>query len=82
MYWNVGLRIKNKTFYNEFFLNLRLTDNETKTKLTIFADHVGMTIDPSGIVAGNENMTISDMQGIRLSPRQSPVYQTRVRIFY
>jgi len=47
-----------------------LTENETKTIMNIFADHTGVIIDPFGI-----GSTHPGMYGIRISPRQSPVYQ-------
>ncbi|CAF4344895.1 unnamed protein product [Rotaria sp. Silwood2] len=53
-----------------------LTENETKTKLNIFADHSGIMIDPSGLGSSDPNITTPDMHGIRISPRQSPVFQT------
>ncbi len=43
--------------------------------MNIFADHTGVIIDPFGI-------GISNMHGIRISPRQSPVYQPMVRIYF
>ncbi|CAF3465983.1 unnamed protein product [Rotaria sp. Silwood1] len=52
-----------------------LTENETKTKLNIYADHSGIIIDSSGIGLSDPNITIFDMYGIRISPRQSPVVQ-------
>ena len=62
-----------------FLFLFRLTENETKTKLNIFADHHGIIIDSSGVELSNNNTTISDKYGIRISPRQSPLYQTMVR---
>ncbi|CAF0835226.1 unnamed protein product [Rotaria sordida] len=53
-----------------------LMENETKTKLNIFADHSGITIDPFIVGSSDRNITIPDMYGIRISPRQSPVFQT------
>ncbi|CAF3855183.1 unnamed protein product [Rotaria magnacalcarata] len=53
-----------------------LSESETKTKLTIFADHHGIMIDTSVVTSANTNKTISDIYGIRISPRQSPVYET------
>lgn len=59
----------------EFFFLCRLTESETKTTMNIFADHTGVIIDPSAVGLSNRNTTLSDMFGIRISPRQSPVYQ-------
>ncbi|CAM2706098.1 unnamed protein product [Rotaria socialis] len=53
-----------------------LSESETKTKLIIFADHHGIMIDTSVVTSANTNKTISDIYGIRISPRQSPVYET------
>ncbi|CAF0737531.1 unnamed protein product [Adineta steineri] len=47
-----------------------LTEKETKTIMNIFADHSGVIIDPFGVESSNHSM-----YGIRISPRQSPVYQ-------
>ncbi len=58
----------------------RLFESETKTTLNIFADHTGVIIDPLGIGISNDNTIVSNMRGIRISPRQSPVYQPMVRI--
>ena len=55
----------------------RLTESETKTILNIFADHAGGIIDPFGVGLPNRNM-----HGIRISPKQSPVYQPMVRIVF
>jgi hypothetical protein len=41
--------------------------------MNIFADHSDIIIDPFGVNRG------SDMYGICISPRQSPVYQLMVR---
>lgn len=59
-----------------------MTERETKTKLNIFSDHAGIMIDTSSIVLSNDNTTTTELYGIRISPRQSPMYQTIVRIFY
>jgi hypothetical protein len=53
----------------------------------VFADHVGVMIDPVGDGFSNANVnhatTIPDMRGIRISPRQSPVYKRTVKkIFF
>jgi len=50
-----------------------LTESDTKTTLNIFADHAGVIIDPFGVAFTNR---LPDKRGIRISPRQSPVYQT------
>jgi hypothetical protein len=42
--------------------------------MNIFADNAGVIIDPFGIGSTNPGM-----YGIRISPRQSPVYQPMVR---
>jgi hypothetical protein len=47
--------------------------------LNIFADHTGVIIDPFGVAFTNR---LPDKRGIRISPRQSPVYQPMVRLFY
>jgi len=47
-----------------------LTESETKTTMNIFADHAGIIIDPFTV-----SITTPNMRGIRISPRQSPVYQ-------
>ncbi len=62
-------------FTREYSIDFRLTESETKTILNIFADHEGMIIDPFGI----RGKLTADMYGIRISPKQSPVYQLMVR---
>ncbi|CAF1000143.1 unnamed protein product [Rotaria sordida] len=56
-----------------------LYESETKTTMRIFSDHTGVVIDPFGVGSSNQNenhaTTIPDMRGVRISPRQSPVYQ-------
>jgi len=52
-----------------------LNDKETNTRVKIFSDNSGMFIDPSMILKEEINGTISTINGIRLSPRQSPIYQ-------
>lgn len=47
--------------------------------MNIFADHTGVIIDPFGVESSNHSTMESVMHGIRISPRQSPVYQTVVR---
>ncbi len=59
-------------------MDFRLSERETKTTMNIFADHAGLIIDPFGIGLSNRNKITSDMYGIRLSPKQSPVYQLMV----
>ena len=46
----------------------------------LFADHSGLVIDPFGMAMSKEMMSLSEMRGIRLSPRQSPVYQAREKV--
>ncbi|CAF3558216.1 unnamed protein product [Rotaria sp. Silwood1] len=59
-----------------------LFEAETKTTMRVFSDHAGVIIDPSGIVLLNQNenhtIAIPDMRGVRISPRQSPIYQPMV----
>jgi hypothetical protein len=50
--------------------------------MNIFADHAGVMIDPFGIGLSNRSRIIPDMYGIRISPRQSPVYQPVVRLIF
>ena len=57
------------------FSCFRLIENETKTTMNIFADHTGVVIDPFAIGFSNH----SEMYGVRISPRQSPVYQPVVK---
>ncbi len=49
----------------------------------IFSDHAGVVIDPFGVGITNENIphvtTIPDVRGVRISPRQSPMYQPMVK---
>jgi len=49
----------------------------------IFSDHAGVVIDPFGVGITNENIphvtTIPDVRGVRISPRQSPMYQPTVK---
>jgi len=52
-----------------------LTESETKTIMNIFADHAGVIIDPFGVGLSNRSRIVPTMYGIRISPRQSPVYQ-------
>jgi len=47
--------------------------------MNIFADHTGVIIDPFGVGLSNGSRIVPDMYGIRISPRQSPVYQPVVR---
>ena len=47
--------------------------------MNIFADHTGVIIDPFGIGLSNKANVVGNMSGIRISPRQSPVYQPMVR---
>ncbi len=48
----------------------------------VFSDHAGVVIDPFGVGVSNQNIphvtTIPDMRGVRISPRQSPIYQPMV----
>jgi len=48
----------------------------------VFSDHAGVIIDPFGVGLANQTVnhatTIPDMRGVRISPRQSPVYQSSV----
>lgn len=48
---------------------LSLTESETKTTMHIFADHTGLMIDPKNL---------SELTGIRLSPRQSASFRINV----
>jgi len=56
-----------------------LSESETKTTMHVFSDHSGVIIDPYGAGFANQNTNrataIPDMHGVRISPRQSPVYQ-------
>ncbi|CAF4253956.1 unnamed protein product [Rotaria sp. Silwood2] len=56
-----------------------LFESETKTTMRVFSDNAGIIIDPFGVGSSNlnENRTtaVPDMRGVRISPRQSPVYQ-------
>ena len=58
----------------------RLSESETKMNVHLFADHSGLVIDPFGMAMSKEMMSLSEMRGIRLSPRQSPVYQAREKV--
>jgi len=69
-------------FYLIIDLFFRLTESETKTTMNIFADHAGVMIDPFGMGLSNRSRIIPDMYGIRISPRQSPVYQPVVRLIF
>ena len=60
----------------------RLTESETKTTMNMFADHTGVIIDPFGTTSANLSQVVSDMYGIRISPKQSPFYQRGVRLYY
>jgi hypothetical protein len=48
----------------------------------IFSDHAGVVIDPFGVGVSDENIvhvtTVPDVHGVRISPRQSPMYQPMV----
>ena len=50
--------------------------------MRLFSDHTGVIIDPFGVGILTRNInratTISNIHGIRISPRQSPVYQPMV----
>lgn len=56
-----------------------LTEIETKTTLNIFSDHTGLVIDPFGVGLVEQNVNpvsaTPELRGVRLSPRQSPIYQ-------
>lgn len=56
-----------------------LSENEKKTRLHVFSDHAGVRIDPFGVGVNNQDVnhatTTPDMRGVRISPRQSPVYE-------
>lgn len=56
-----------------------LLESETNTIMRLFSDHAGVIIDPSGVGSSHENhnntTAVYDMHGVRISPRQSPVYQ-------
>jgi hypothetical protein len=66
------------------FIILRLSESETKTTMHVFSDHSGVIIDPYGAGFANQNTNrataIPDMHGVRISPRQSPVYQPMVNM--
>jgi hypothetical protein len=70
----------------EFLFFCRLFESETKTKMHLFSNHVGVIIDPVGVGMSNQNVnhitTIPDMRGVRISPRQSPIYQPMVRKYF
>ena len=59
----------------KFHFFFRLSEKETLTSVNIFSDHTGVIIDPYGLGLSSMNRS-----GIRLSPRQSPVYQPMVRL--
>jgi hypothetical protein len=63
---------------------LRLSESETKTTMHVFSDNSGVMIDPFGVGLSNQNVihatTIPDVRGVRISPRQSPVYQPMVKL--
>ena len=48
----------------------------------VFSDHAGLVIDPFGMKVSNENTphatAIPDLHGVRISPRQSPTYDSIV----
>jgi hypothetical protein len=50
--------------------------------MNIFADHTGVIIDPFAVGLSNRSRIVPDMNGIRISPRQSPVYQPVVRLIF
>jgi hypothetical protein len=50
--------------------------------MNIFSDHTGVIIDPFGVEISNHSRIASDMYGIRISPRQSPIYQSVVKFSY
>ena len=60
-----------------------LTETETKTTMHVFSDHAGVRIDPLGVGVSNQGVNHAtatpDMRGVRISPRQSPVYEPSVR---
>lgn len=60
----------------------RLTESETKTTMNIFADHAGVIINPNAVGFSNRSRILPDTYGIRISPRQSPVYQPVVRLIF
>ncbi|CAF1204011.1 unnamed protein product [Adineta ricciae] len=57
-----------------------LTESETKTTMHVFSDHAGVRIDPLGVGVSNQGLNPAtatpDMRGVRISPRQSPIYQS------
>ncbi|UJR16326.1 hypothetical protein I4U23_003232 [Adineta vaga] len=53
-----------------------LTESETKTTMHIFSDHAGIIIDPYGVGLSNRETMVPNMYGIRISPKQSPAYQS------
>jgi hypothetical protein len=67
---------------NNFFFWFSLSESETKTIMHIFSDHAGVVIDPFGVGVSDENIvhvtTVPDVHGVRISPRQSPMYQPMV----
>ena len=75
------MNISTHCFAIEF--NFRLFENETKTRMRLFSDHMGVIIDRLSVGQSNENVdhatAVFNMHGVRISPRQSPVYQPMVR---
>ncbi|CAF0801217.1 unnamed protein product [Adineta steineri] len=83
-------RVDNLVHVNDYFYKVdragigknyiaTLSESETKTTMHVFSNHAGVIVDPFGVGFSNENIkhitTIPDMRGVRISPRQSPVYQ-------
>lgn len=57
-----------------------LSESETKTIVHVFSDHTGLVVDPFGDGISNPTIhhvsTNRDVRGVRISPRQSPIYET------
>ena len=75
--------------FEDFFVELsslfRLFESDTKTTMHVFADHAGVVVDPFGMKISNGNAAhvtaIPDLHGVRISPRQSPSYESSVNNF-
>lgn len=65
------------TFFSFSFSSL--SEAETKTTLNIFSDHTGLVVDPFGVGLIEQSINpvsaTPELRGVRLSPRQSPIYQ-------
>lgn len=54
-----------------------LSEREKGMNVHLFSDHVGLVIDPSGFTRSDTSANFSEIRGIRLSPRQTPSFQSR-----